>query len=122
MLKKVYNRYIADNLGLINMFGKVFGRSLFLLLLSFFSFKLSVKDFANFAIFWSTLRMFTFYTTNNLYIIYFDEVRESLLNAKKWPKRVSANILITYLGFTIAISIVSLILFETIQYANQFAI
>lgn len=96
------------------MFGKVFGRSLFLLLLSFFSFKLSLKDFANFAIFWSTLRMFTFYTTNNLYIIYFDEVRASLMDNKKWPKRISANILITYLGFIIVISIVSLVLFEGI--------
>jgi len=114
MLKKVYNNYIAKNLGLINMFGKVFGRTLFLVSLSFFSYKLSIKDFANFAIFWSSLRMFTFLTTNNLYIVYFDKVRNSLMVNKEWPIRVSANILFTYTGFSVLIGGISLFLFEDI--------
>ena len=96
------------------MFGKVFGRSLFLLLLSFFSYKLSIKDFASFAIFWSSLRMFTFYSANNLYIIYFDKVRNSLMVNKEWPIKVSANILFTYIGFSILIGGISLFLFEDI--------
>ena len=114
MLKKVYNNYISQNLGLINMFGKVFGRSLYLVLLALLSHKLSLNDFANFAIFWATLRMFTFYTANNLYIIYFDEVRTSLMKKREWPKRITTNIVFTYLAFSTLLFVVSLFLFENV--------
>ena len=94
---KLFNTYIKNNLGLINLFGKVSGRVLFLLLTSFFAYKLSFKTFAAFAIFWTALRMLTFFSANNLYIICFNEVRESLLNKKEWPVIVSANIVVLLL-------------------------
>ena len=105
---------IVQNLGLINLFGKASGRTLFLILLSFFSYKLSVKDFADFAIFWASLRMFTFYATNNLYIIYFDKVRSFLIEKHEWPKRVSANIIFTGVFFSLVICVISFFLFEDI--------
>ena len=97
---KLFNTYIKNNLGLINLFGKVSGRVLFLLLTSFFAYKLSFKTFAAFAIFWTALRMLTFFSANNLYIICFNEVRESLLNKMECPVIVSANIVVTFITIT----------------------
>lgn len=119
-LVKKYRNRLNQNLGLINLFGKSFGRVLFLVLLSYFSFKLSVKDFADFAIIWSSLRLFTFYSANNLYIIYFDKVRNFLINKKQWPRRVSANIIITCLFFCVIFFVASLFLFEELWVALIF--
>ncbi len=119
-LPEKYKNRITQNLGLINLFGKSFGRVLFLILLSFFSFKLSIKDFADFAVIWASLRMFTFYSSNNLYIIYFDKVRDYLINKGKWPKSVSANIILTCISFSVIFFIASLFLFEEIWVAIIF--
>lgn len=113
-MKRFFKIYIKNNLGLINLFGKTSGRLLFLLLTSFFAYKLSVKDFADFAIFWSTLRLLTFFSSNNLYIIYFNKVRQSLLESKKWPINVSANILLTSLLFSFLSTILSFFIFESL--------
>lgn len=116
-LKKGLKENIAQNLGLINLFGKSFGRVLFLVLLSFFSYKLTVSDFAEFAIIWSSLRMFTFYAANNLYIIYFDKVRAYLIDKNQWPRKVSANIVITCVAFCILIFVLSILLFDELWVA-----
>ena len=115
-----YRNKLNQNLGLINLFGKSFGRVLFLVLLSYLSIKLSVKEFADFAIIWSSLRLFTFYSANNLYIIYFDKVRNFLINKAQWPRRVSANIIITCLFFSIIFFVASLFLFEELWVALIF--
>ena len=94
------------------MFGKSFGRVLYLILVSYLSFKLSINHFAEFAIFWTSLRMFTFYGSNNLYIVYFNKVREYLIDKKEWPRIVSSNIIITILFFSSLITLVSLLLFD----------
>lgn len=112
-MKKIFTKYIKNNLGLINLFGKISGRFLFLLLTSFFAYKLSFKAFASFAIFWTTLRMFTFFSANNLYIIYFNEVRESLVNAKKWPTKVSFNVLVTAVVLGMLSTIFSVFIFDS---------
>jgi len=114
-LKKLFDKYLKDNLGLINLFGKAFGRGMFLLLTSFFAYKLSVEDFAGFAIFWTTLRMFTFYSANNLYIIYFNEVREYLIENQKWPITISSNILITAIFFGVLSFVLSTYIFDDIK-------
>ncbi|MDC0331907.1 hypothetical protein OAN30_05795, partial [Flavobacteriaceae bacterium] len=111
---KLFNTYIKNNLGLINLFGKVSGRVLFLLLTSFFAYKLSFKTFAAFAIFWTALRMLTFFSANNLYIICFNEVRESLLNKKKWPVIVSANIVVTFIIFGLISTLISFLIFKNL--------
>lgn len=113
-LKVFFYNYIRNNLGLINLFGKTFGRFLFLLLTSFLAYKLSIKDFAEFAIFWSSLRMFTFYTANNLYIVYFNKVRKHLIENKTWPKQVSCNIVLTSIFFSITFTAISLLIFDSI--------
>lgn len=113
-MKKIFNTHIRNNLGLINLFGKTSGRFLFLLLTSFFAYKLSIKTFASFAIFWTAIRLFTFFSANNLYIIYFNQVRLSLLEKKKWPVEVSANIIITFIIFGTISTITSYFLFENI--------
>lgn len=102
-VSRLYNRYLKENLGLINLFGKVFGRCLFLLLTAFFAYKLSIEDFAAFAIFWSALRLLTFFTANNLYIIYFNKVRKHLLENKEWPSYISSNIIMN----TVVLGIIS---------------
>ncbi|MFT6065073.1 MAG: hypothetical protein ACJAQX_000935, partial [Polaribacter sp.] len=116
-MKRLFNTYIKNNLGILNLFGKTLGRFLFLLLTSFFAYKLSFKDFAAFAIFWTTLRMLTFFSANNLYIIYFNEVRESLINHKKWPANVSSNIALTVLVLGLLSSIISFFIFDSIWIA-----
>ncbi|MGB0879395.1 MAG: hypothetical protein ACPGTO_02385 [Polaribacter sp.] len=113
-MKKLFDTYIKNNLGLINLFGKSFGRILFLLLTSFFAYKLSVEDFAAFAIFWSSLRLFTFFSVNNLYIIYFNEVRENLIDYKKWPIKISSNIIFNAIIFSVISVILSAIIFDNI--------
>lgn len=112
MIKSLKNK-IVNNLGAINLFGKSFGRVLLLILTAYLSTKLSTDDFAVFAIFYTSLKMFTFYAANNLYIIYFNEVRESLLNEKKWPKSVSSNILITLSVFIIIITFLSYLILNS---------
>ena len=72
---------------------------------------MELSDFAEFAILWTSLRMFTFYGANNLYIIYFNQVRNSLLESKSWPVEVSSNILITSVVFCIVIAGISYFLF-----------
>jgi hypothetical protein len=116
-LKEFYKRYIKQNLGLINLFGKVTGRLLFLLLTSFFAYKLSVKDFAGFAIFWSTLRMLSFFSANNLYIIYFNQVRESLIHKNSWPKEVSSNVVFTAISFGSISAVISYVIFDNLLFA-----
>ena len=111
---KLFNTYIKNNLGLINLFGKVSGRVLFLLLTSFFAYKLSFKTFAAFAIFWTALRMLTFFSANNLYIICFNEVRESLLNKMEWPVIVSANIVVTFIIFGLISTLISFLIFKNL--------
>ena len=113
-MKRLFTTHIKNNLGILNLFGKTLGRFLFLLLTSFFAYKLSFKDFAAFAIFWTTLRMLTFFSANNLYIIYFNEVRESLINHKKWPVNVSSNIALTVLVLGLLSSIISFFIFDSI--------
>jgi hypothetical protein len=116
-LKRLFNTFIKNNIGLINLFGKTVGRFLFLLLTSFFAYKLSFKDFAAFAIFWTTLRMLTFFSANNLYIIYFNEVRESLMDKKEWPAKVSSNIFFTFIAFGLLSSIASFFIFDNLLIA-----
>lgn len=111
-MKKLYHRYLKNNLGLINLAGKTSGRVLFLLLTSFFAYKLSVEAFASFAIFWTTVRMFTFVTTNNLNIVYFNEVRNHLLH-QKWLAKYSANLVFTMLLFSVVSSIISYFIFQS---------
>jgi hypothetical protein len=113
-VKKIFNRYLKNNLGLINLFGKTFGRIIFLLLTSFFAYKLSIKDFAGFAIFWSMLRMFTFYSANNLYIVYFNKVRAGLIEHNKWMAAISANIIYTAFFFGLIFFVISLLIFNDI--------
>lgn len=96
-MKKLFEKYLKTNLGLINLFGKVAGRLFFLALTSYFAFKLSFSVFASFAIFWTTIRMFTFLSSNNLYIIYFNKARESLIENKSWSNEISMNIFLTLL-------------------------
>ena len=114
-LKILYNKYLSENLGLINLFGKSFGRVLYLILVAYFSYKLSIEDFAEFAIFWSSLRMFTFYGTNNLNIIYFSKVRKHLIEERRWSKKVSSNIILTTIFFCVLTTIISLLLFDGLQ-------
>jgi hypothetical protein len=111
-LKKIYFKYISENLGLINLFGKSFGRVLYLILISYLSYKLSVEDFAKFAIFWSSLRMFTFYGTNNLNIIYFNEVRRHLMEEKVWSAKISANIVFNSVFFCLITFVLSFLIFD----------
>lgn len=113
-LKNFFRIYIKNNLGLINLLGKTTGRLLFLLLTSFFAYKLSVQDFAAFAIFWSTLRLLTFFSANNLYIIFFNKVRESLIDYKTWPIKVTNNIVFTALIFGVIATISSYFIFESL--------
>jgi len=113
-IKTIFKKNISKNLGLINLFGKSFGRVLYLILIAYFLKKLSIKDFAEFAIIWSSLRMFTFYTTNNLYIIYFNKVRDFITLKQQWPTVVSSNIIITAVFFCFIISIVSFFIFDDI--------
>lgn len=108
---------IKGNIGLINLIGKSFGRVLFLILISFFAFKLSTKDFADFAIFWSTLRLFTFYSSNNLYIIYFEKVRSSLMTDHKWPHSVSSNIVITMIIFGVLSAVLGFFIFDRLIFS-----
>lgn len=112
-MKKLYQRYIKHNLGLINLIGKTSGKVLFLVLTSLFAYKLSVEDFASFAIFWTTVRMFTFITTNNLNIIYFGKVRDHLLN-HQWLTKFSSNLVFTMLFFGLISSILSYFIFKSI--------
>lgn len=114
-MKKLNYTYIKGNLGLINLFGKTFGRLLFLLLTSFFAFKLSIEDFAGFAIFWAMLRLFAFYSANNLYIIYFNKVREGLLQHNRWYADVSANIIVTAIFFGLIFFGLSFLIFKSIS-------
>lgn len=111
-MKRLFETYIKNNLGLINLFGKISGRFLFLLLTSFFAYKLSFKDFATFAIFWTMLRMLTFFSANNLYIIYFNEVRENILDKKKWPIHITSNIVFTLIVFGGISLIISSLIFN----------
>ncbi len=114
-LKILYDKHLSKNLGLINLFGKSFGRVLYLILIAYFSYKLKLKDFTEFAIFWSTLRMFTFFGSNNLYIVYFNDVRIHLTEKKKWPTKISSNLVFTTILFIIILSIASLLLFDGIK-------
>lgn len=114
--RKIFAKYILQNLGLINLFGKSFGRILYLILTAYLSFRLSVNDFAEFAIFWTSLRMFTFYGSNNLYIIYFNKVRTYLMDKQEWPRHVSSNIILNSSFFISIIAIVSILLFDDALY------
>ncbi len=116
-MKRLFNTYIKNNLGILNLFGKTLGRFLFLVLTSFFAYRLSFKDFAAFAIFWTTLRMLTFFSANNLYIIFFNEVRESLIDKKEWPAKVSSNILFTFIAFGLLSSIAAFFFFFYLLFA-----
>ncbi len=113
-MKKLYEKYLKQNIGLINLFGKTSGRVLFLLLTSFFAYKLSVKDFAKFAIFWTALRMLTFLSANNLYIVYFNKVREHLLKDQKWSRDAMSNIVITGVILSIFSSILADFIFDSL--------
>ena len=119
-LTHLYSKHLKNNLGLINLFGKVFGRGLFLLLTSFFAYKLSVKDFAGFAIFWSTLRLFTFFSSNNLYILYFNKVRKNLIESRVWSSVTSANIVVTTLLFGLISFGISIFIFNDITLSLLF--
>ncbi len=112
-MRKLYEKYLKRNIGLINLFGKSSGRVLFLLLTSFFAFKLSVKDFATFAIFWTALRMMTFLSANNFYIVYFNKVREHLLKDQKWPSDVTSNVVFTGLILSVFSSILTYFIFDS---------
>lgn len=116
-MKKLYLKYLKKNLGLINLFGKSFGRFLFLLLNAFLAFKFSVVDFASFAIFWSSLRLFVFYSGNNLYIIYFNRVRKALIENNSWPSEVSTNVILTSLFFSVIFFSVSCLIFQSLLVA-----
>ncbi len=105
---------VAKNQGLINLFGKSTGRMFFMGLLAYLAYILPIEEFASFAIFWSALRMFTFYGGNNLYIIYFNKVREEVIGDKQWPRVVSSNILLTFLLFTTLIVPISYFVFESV--------
>ena len=115
--KLFFSRHILENLGLLNIFGKSFGRILYLLLLAYFSYKLSIQNFAEFAIFWASLRMFCFYGNNNLHIIYFNKVRKCLTKRKHWPIEISSNITITLTLFCILTTIISFYLFNGLSTA-----
>jgi len=117
MLKRLFDKHISDNLGLINLFGKAFGRTLYLILVAYFSYKLSIKHFAEFAIFWTSLRMFTFYGANNLYIIYFNKVRNHLIDKKSWPHEVSSNVVITSVIFCLITGLIAMLLFDGLRTA-----
>ena len=112
-MRKLYEKYLKRNIGLINLFGKSSGRVLFLLLTSFFAFKLSVKDFATFAIFWTALKMMTFLSANNFYIVYFNKVREHLLKDQKWPSDVTSNVVFTGLILSVFSSILTYFIFDS---------
>ena len=114
-MKKLYNRYLKNNLGLLNLFGKASGRVLFLLLTSFFAYQLSIEDFAVFALFWTTIRMLTYVSANNYYIIYFNEVRKSLIEEKKWSLKTTANIGITGLVFGLISTAIAYHIFKDIR-------
>ncbi|MEP5338906.1 MAG: hypothetical protein ABJL44_18510 [Algibacter sp.] len=58
--------------------------------------------------------MFTFYAANNLYIIYFNKIRDSLTLDKKWPLKISSNIIITAIFFSLIITIVSVFIFDDV--------
>lgn len=107
----VKNR-VYGNLGLVNLFGKSVGKLLFLGLLAYLAYVMPVQDFADFAIFWATLRLFSFYGANNLYIIYFNKIRTSVINERKWPREVSSNILVTFLLFSLLLLPLSYIIFK----------
>ena len=109
-----FKKNISENLGLINLFGKSFGRILYLILIAYFLNKLSIKNFAEFAIIWSSLRMFTFYATNNLYIIYFNKVRGFITLKQQWPILVSCNIVLTAVFFCLISSIASFFIFDDV--------
>ncbi len=113
-LKRFFKIYVKNNLGVINLIGKTSGRILFLLLTSFFAYKLSVEDFADFAIFWSALRLLTFFSANNLYIIYFNKVRNSLIEDKRWPILVSSNMFFTSVLFSIISTVISFFIFDSL--------
>lgn len=113
-MKRLFEKHIKNNLGLINLFGKISGRFLFLLLTSFFAYKLSFKDFATFAIFWTALRMLTFFSANNLYIIYFNEVRDSIIDKNKWPIHITSNIVFTLIVFGSLSTIISSLIFNNL--------
>lgn len=115
--ENLIKKYFKDNIGLVNLIGKSFGRLLFLILISFFAYKLSTKDFADFAIFWSTLRLFTFYSSNNLYIIYFEKVRDALIDRQSWLHSVSSNIVITTIVFGLISSVLGFFIFDRIVFS-----
>lgn len=111
-IKTTFLKHVSKNLGLINLFGKSFGRLLYLALVAYFSYKLSIKHFAEFAIFWSSLRMFAFYGTNNINIIYFNKVRHELIENKKWPLEISTNVVLTITFFSLLTTFVSFFIFQ----------
>lgn len=113
-MNNFFKKYVKKNLGFINLAGKISGKVFFLVLTSFFSHELSYKDFASFAIFWSALRMFIYFSANNLHIIYFNKVRQNLISYKKWPIEVSSNITITAIGFSFIFTIISFFIFDDI--------
>lgn len=103
---------ISENIGLINLIGKVSGKAIFMGILAFLAYRLPIEEFANFAIFWSTLRMFAFYGGNNLYIIYFDRIRTSILKYHRWPIEISSNLTFTYLLFLVPFILISILIFQ----------
>ena len=104
---------LKQNLGLINLFGKSSGRLMYLIVLVYFNKELPVNVFADFAIFWTGLRLFTFYAANNIYIISFNSVRTSLLEQQMFPRHIMYNSLYTLLLFLVPISIISYFIFDS---------
>ncbi len=86
-------------------------------LLAYLAFVMEVTDFADFAIFWATLRLFSFYGSNNLHIVYFNKVRGLVVDEKKWPREVSANIIFTFLIFSIVFLPISFLVFKSYSLA-----
>lgn len=88
------------NTGLNNSFGKISGKAIHLFYTSLASVSLPISEFALFAIFWTTVRLFIYFGSNNYYIAFFAEVRTKLLE-KKWHNRIWTVVLITAVIFSV---------------------
>ena len=87
------------NTGLNNSFGKISGKAIHLFYTSLASVSLPISEFALFAIFWTTVRLFIYFGSNNYYIAFFAEVRTKL-HEKKWHNTIWTVVLITAVIFS----------------------
>lgn len=90
---------LSANTGLNNSFGKISGKAIHLFYTSLASVSLPISEFALFAIFWTTVRLFIYFGSNNYYIAFFAEVRTKLLE-KKWHNTIWTVVLITAVIFS----------------------